>query len=157
MCPPTLPAYPVPSRPERDVLCSNVVGGDFLNVFKRITPVYPAASVQTPQGVQVIGLSRATALPGLLDRHVYLMRTRRHSPPCRTWIALHLRHYPRGADASLRMYERKTTPARQRMKCSIGLLRVCGGSAFLERRGWKGPTTDVLCDSLGTAVSGVPA
>jgi len=40
----------------------------------RITEVGPAASVHIPAGMQVIDLSRATVLPGLLDRHVHLMQ-----------------------------------------------------------------------------------
>ncbi|HXP87213.1 MAG TPA: amidohydrolase family protein [Bryobacteraceae bacterium] len=40
----------------------------------RITEVGPAASVQIPAGARVIDLSRATVLPGLIDRHVHLMQ-----------------------------------------------------------------------------------
>jgi imidazolonepropionase-like amidohydrolase len=40
----------------------------------RIADVGPAARVQIPPGAQVIDLSRATVLPGLLDRHVHLMQ-----------------------------------------------------------------------------------
>lgn len=40
----------------------------------RITEVGPAARIQIPQGAQVIDLSRATVLPGLIDRHVHLMQ-----------------------------------------------------------------------------------
>ena len=40
----------------------------------RITDVGPAASVQIPQGARVLDLSRATVLPGLIDRHVHLMQ-----------------------------------------------------------------------------------
>jgi len=40
----------------------------------RITEVGPADHVQIPQGAQVIDLSRATVLPGLIDRHVHLMQ-----------------------------------------------------------------------------------
>jgi imidazolonepropionase-like amidohydrolase len=40
----------------------------------RITDVGPADHVQIPQGAQVIDLSRATVLPGLIDRHVHLMQ-----------------------------------------------------------------------------------
>ena len=39
----------------------------------RITDVGPADRVQIPQGAMVIDLSRATVLPGLIDRHVHLM------------------------------------------------------------------------------------
>ena len=40
----------------------------------RITDVGPAEKVQIPQGARVIDLSRATVLPGLIDRHVHLMQ-----------------------------------------------------------------------------------
>jgi imidazolonepropionase-like amidohydrolase len=40
----------------------------------RITDVGPAASIQIPAGARVIDLSRATVLPGLIDRHVHLMQ-----------------------------------------------------------------------------------
>ena len=40
----------------------------------RITAVGAADRVQIPQGAQVIDLSRATVLPGLIDRHVHLMQ-----------------------------------------------------------------------------------
>src|SRR5579862_5349937 len=40
----------------------------------RITDVGPADRVQIPQGAKVIDLSRATVLPGLIDRHVHLMQ-----------------------------------------------------------------------------------
>jgi imidazolonepropionase-like amidohydrolase len=40
----------------------------------RIAEVGPAASVKIPEGVRVIDLSRATVLPGLIDRHVHLFQ-----------------------------------------------------------------------------------
>jgi imidazolonepropionase-like amidohydrolase len=40
----------------------------------RITAVGPADRIQIPQGVEIIDLSRATVLPGLIDRHVHLMQ-----------------------------------------------------------------------------------
>jgi amidohydrolase family protein len=40
----------------------------------RIADVGPADRVQIPQGAKVIDLSRATVLPGLIDRHVHLMQ-----------------------------------------------------------------------------------
>jgi len=41
---------------------------------ERITDVGPADRVQIPAGARVIDLSRATVLPGLIDRHVHLMQ-----------------------------------------------------------------------------------
>jgi imidazolonepropionase-like amidohydrolase len=40
----------------------------------RITDVGPADKVHIPSGMPVIDLSRATVLPGLIDRHVHLMQ-----------------------------------------------------------------------------------
>lgn len=40
----------------------------------RIVDVGPAERVQIPAGARVIDLSRATVLPGLIDRHVHLMQ-----------------------------------------------------------------------------------
>jgi len=40
----------------------------------RIVDVGPTARIQIPAGVQVIDLSRATVLPGLIDRHVHLFQ-----------------------------------------------------------------------------------
>jgi imidazolonepropionase-like amidohydrolase len=40
----------------------------------RIVEVGPADRVRVPPGVEVIDLSRATVLPGLIDRHVHLMQ-----------------------------------------------------------------------------------
>jgi imidazolonepropionase-like amidohydrolase len=40
----------------------------------RIVDVGPADRVKIPQGARVLDLSRATVLPGLLDRHVHLMQ-----------------------------------------------------------------------------------
>src|ERR1700736_2729135 len=40
----------------------------------RITDVGPADRVKIPAGATVIDLSRATVLPGLIDRHVHLMQ-----------------------------------------------------------------------------------
>ena len=40
----------------------------------RIVDVGPAARIQIPAGARVIDLSRATVLPGLIDRHVHLFQ-----------------------------------------------------------------------------------
>src|SRR5580693_3924676 len=40
----------------------------------RIVEVGPASRIQVPAGMRVIDLSRATVLPGLIDRHVHLFQ-----------------------------------------------------------------------------------
>jgi len=40
----------------------------------RIAEVGPAANVKIPEGVRVLDLTRATVLPGLIDRHVHLFQ-----------------------------------------------------------------------------------
>jgi len=41
---------------------------------ERITAVGPSARIQIPAGAEIIDLSHATVLPGLIDRHVHLMQ-----------------------------------------------------------------------------------
>ncbi len=55
----------------------------------RITDVGPAASVQIPQGARVIDLSRATVMPGLIDRHVHLMQDPEPNESRTTLVGLH--------------------------------------------------------------------
>src|ERR1019366_4036759 len=42
----------------------------------RITEVGPSAQVKIPAGAQLIDLSRATVLPGLIDAHTHMFDTR---------------------------------------------------------------------------------
>jgi imidazolonepropionase-like amidohydrolase len=55
----------------------------------RITEVGPAASVHIPAGMQVIDLSRATVLPGLIDRHVHLIQGPDPNDSRAAFIGLH--------------------------------------------------------------------
>jgi imidazolonepropionase-like amidohydrolase len=57
--------------PQSGTLLANqviVIKGD------KIAEVGPASTVRIPQGARVIDLSRATVLPGLIDRHVHLFQ-----------------------------------------------------------------------------------
>jgi len=60
-----------------------VVKGD------RIADVGPAASVQIPPGARILDLSRATVLPGLIDRHVHLMQDPEPNDGRISFIGLH--------------------------------------------------------------------
>jgi imidazolonepropionase-like amidohydrolase len=55
----------------------------------RIMEVGPADHVQIPQGMQVIDLSRATVLPGLIDRHVHLMQEQQPNDGRAAFYGLH--------------------------------------------------------------------
>jgi imidazolonepropionase-like amidohydrolase len=55
----------------------------------RITDVGAADRVQIPQGAKVIDLSRATVLPGLIDRHVHLMQDPQPNDSRAGFLGLH--------------------------------------------------------------------
>jgi imidazolonepropionase-like amidohydrolase len=55
----------------------------------RITDVGPSDRVQIPQGAAVIDLSRATVLPGLIDRHVHVMQEQQPNDGRQAMIGLH--------------------------------------------------------------------
>jgi len=54
----------------------------------RITDVGPAEKVQVPQGARVLDFSRATVLPGLIDRHVHLFQDQQPNDARATMIGL---------------------------------------------------------------------
>ena len=56
---------------------------------ERITDVGPAAQIQIPAGAQVIDLSRATVLPGLIDHHVHLMQEQQPNDGRAAYLGLH--------------------------------------------------------------------
>src|SRR6202040_3706470 len=56
----------------------------------RIADVGPADRVQIPQGARVIDLSRATVLPGLIDRHVHLLQEQQPNDARTALSGLHL-------------------------------------------------------------------
>ena len=55
----------------------------------RVTAVGPADRVSIPQGAQIIDLSRATVLPGLIDRHVHLMQDQQPNDARAAFSGLH--------------------------------------------------------------------
>ena len=54
----------------------------------RITDVGPASRVRIPDGAQVVDLSRATVLPGLIDRHVHLFQEQQPNDARAAFIGL---------------------------------------------------------------------
>jgi len=64
-------------EPKSGTLLANqvvLISGD------RITDVGPANQVQIPAGVQVVDLTRATVLPGLIDQHLHVMEKAQRDP-----------------------------------------------------------------------------
>jgi imidazolonepropionase-like amidohydrolase len=55
----------------------------------RIVDVGPAERVQIPAGARVVDLSRATVLPGLIDRHVHLMQDQQPNDGRAAMLGLH--------------------------------------------------------------------
>jgi predicted amidohydrolase YtcJ len=53
-----------------------LTGQVVLLLGERITAVGPAARVKLPEAAQVIDLSEATVLPGLIDAHTHMFNTR---------------------------------------------------------------------------------
>ncbi len=56
----------------------------------RITAVGPAAQIQIPAGAKVIDLSKATVLPGLIDRHVHLFQDQQPNDSRAAFVASNL-------------------------------------------------------------------
>ena len=55
----------------------------------RIADVGPADKIQIPQGARVVDLSRATVLPGLIDRHIHLFQDPEPNDARASFIGLH--------------------------------------------------------------------
>src|SRR6202051_2988263 len=68
---------------------TNLVNQVILIKGDRITDVGPADKIQIPPGAQVIDLSRATVLPGLIDRHVHLMQGQEPNDGHAAYLGLH--------------------------------------------------------------------
>ncbi len=68
---------------------ANLVNQVILIKGDRIIDVGPAAKIQIPPGAQVIDLSRATVLPGLIDAHVHLIQGPDPNDSRASFIGLH--------------------------------------------------------------------
>lgn len=55
----------------------------------RIIDVGPAERVQIPAGAQIVDLSKATVLPGLIDRHVHLIQDQEPNDGRAAMLGLH--------------------------------------------------------------------
>jgi len=69
----------------------------------RIKEVGPAGRVQIPPGAQVVDLSRATVLPGLVDQHLHVMERAQRTPGGQRNPPLSTRELP-GTQAALDAY-----------------------------------------------------
>ena len=80
----------------------------------RIADVGPADKVQIPQGARVIDLSRATVLPGLIDRHVHLFQEQQPNDARAAYIGLNYApggfvcrlHHASGPGLALQLWHR---------------------------------------------------
>jgi imidazolonepropionase-like amidohydrolase len=68
---------------------TNLVNQIILIKGDRITDVGEADHVKIPAGARVIDLSRATVLPGLIDRHVHLMQDQQPNDGRAAYLGLH--------------------------------------------------------------------
>jgi imidazolonepropionase-like amidohydrolase len=69
----------------------------------RITDAGAADRIQIPQGAQVVDLSSATVLPGLIDQHLHVMEARQRTPTGQRNAPLPVQGFP-GTQAALDAY-----------------------------------------------------
>jgi imidazolonepropionase-like amidohydrolase len=94
-------------EPKSGTLLANQV---VLIVGDRITEVAPAAQVKIPAGAQVIDLSGATVLPGLVDQHLHVMERAQRTPTGQRNPALSTKELPK-TQAALDAYMNWTLQA----------------------------------------------
>jgi imidazolonepropionase-like amidohydrolase len=76
-CPPTARVIAIRAGRLFDSKTGQMLTGQVVILSgERITEVGPQAQVKIPAGAQVIDLSRATVLPGLIDAHTHMFNTR---------------------------------------------------------------------------------
>jgi imidazolonepropionase-like amidohydrolase len=76
-CPPAPRAIAVRAGRLFDSKAGQMLAGQVVLISgERITEIGPAAQVKIPAGAQVIDLSQATVLPGLIDAHTHMFNTR---------------------------------------------------------------------------------